>query len=58
MDINSTDFVMRLIKEKSVLIIPGDQFGMDNFLRISYGLPKDYLLGGLKGISEVIESLS
>jgi len=58
MDINSTDFVMRLIKEKSVLIIPGDHFGMDGFLRISYGLPEDYLLGGLKGISEVIESLS
>ncbi len=58
MDINSTDLVMKLIKEKSVLIIPGDQFGMDHFLRISYGLPKDYLLGGLKGISEVIESLS
>jgi len=57
MDINSTDLVMRLINEKSVLIIPGDQFGMDHYLRISYGLPKDYLLGGLKGISEVIESL-
>lgn len=57
MDINSTDFVMRLIKEKSVLIIPGDHFGMDGFLRISYGLPRDYLLGGLQGISEVIKSL-
>jgi len=58
MDINSTELVMRLINEKSVLIIPGDQFGMDHYLRISYGLPKDYLLGGLKGISEVIESLT
>jgi len=57
MDINSTDFVLRLIREKSVLIIPGDHFGMDGFLRISYGLPKDYLLAGLSRISEVIASL-
>lgn len=57
MDINSTEFVMRLLKKKSVLIIPGDHFGMDGYLRISYGLPKDYLLGGLKGISELIAEL-
>jgi aspartate/methionine/tyrosine aminotransferase len=57
MDINSTEFVMRLLKEKSVLIIPGDHFGMDRYLRISYGLPKDYLLGGLQGISELIAEL-
>jgi len=57
MDINSTEFVMRLMKEKSVLIIPGDHFGMDGYLRISYGLPKDYLMGGLKGISELISEL-
>jgi aspartate/methionine/tyrosine aminotransferase len=57
MDINSTDFVMRLLKEKSVLIIPGDHFGMDGYLRISYGLPKDYLVGGLTRISELIAEL-
>ena len=57
MDINSTDFVMRLLKEKSVLIIPGDHFGMDGYLRISYGLPKDYLMGGLSRISELIAEL-
>lgn len=57
MDINSTEFVMRLLKEKSVLIIPGDHFGMDGYLRISYGLPRDYLMGGLQGISELIAEL-
>ena len=57
MDINSTEFVMRLLKEKSVLIIPGDHFGMDGYLRISYGLPKDYLMGGLSRISELIAEL-
>jgi len=57
MDINSTEFVMKLLKEKSVLIIPGDHFGMDGHLRISYGLPPEYLLGGLTRISESIAGL-
>jgi len=55
--INSTDLVMKLIKEQSVMIVPGDHFGMDGYLRISFGLPKDYLLGGLNGISEVLSKL-
>lgn len=57
MDINSTEFVMRLLRDKSVLIVPGDHFGMDGYLRISYGLPKEYLLGGLQGISELLDEL-
>jgi aspartate/methionine/tyrosine aminotransferase len=31
--INSTDLVTRLRVEKSVLIVPGDHFGMDGYLR-------------------------
>ncbi len=57
LDINSTDLVMKLIKERSVMIVPGDHFGLDGFLRVSYGLPKDYLLGGLNAISEVLSNL-
>jgi aspartate/methionine/tyrosine aminotransferase len=57
LDINSTELAMRLIQEKSVLIIPGDHFGMDNFLRISYGLPESYLKGALSRIEEVITKL-
>ena len=37
--INSTALIERLLKEKSVLMVPGDHFGMDNFLRIGYGAP-------------------
>lgn len=54
LDINSTEFVDRLLKEKSVLIVPGDHFGMDNFVRISYGLPHDYLTSALDRIHELI----
>jgi len=58
MDINSTQFTKRLRQEKGVLIVPGDHFGMDHFVRISFGLPEDYLVPGLDRIHELILELS
>ncbi len=55
LDINSTELATRLHKEKSVLIIPGDHFGMDRFLRISFGLPGEYLLEALSRIEQLIQ---
>jgi aspartate/methionine/tyrosine aminotransferase len=40
-----------------VFIVPGDHFGMDGYLRISFGLPPDYLRAGLDRIHELIVSL-
>jgi aspartate/methionine/tyrosine aminotransferase len=57
LDINSTELVTRLMKEKSVFIVPGDHFGMDHYLRISHGLPEEYLRAGLDRIDELIEEL-
>jgi len=57
LDINSTEFSDRLIKEKSVFVVPGDHFGMDKFVRISYGLPKEYLTGALNRIHDLITEL-
>jgi aspartate/methionine/tyrosine aminotransferase len=57
LDVNSTALVERLIREKSVLIAPGDHFGADHHLRISYGLPPDYLEAGLDRIHELIVEL-
>ncbi len=57
LDINSTEFVERLRKEKSVLIVPGDHFGMDRFFRISFGLPKDYLVSALDRIHDLVVEL-
>ena len=57
LDINSTELVERLIHEKSVFIVPGDHFGLDHFLRISFGLPPDYLRAGLDRIHELIVEL-
>jgi len=55
--INSSRFAKRLIHEKSTLIVPGDQFGMDGYLRIGYGPPKEYLTGGLNRISGLVEQI-
>ena len=57
LDVNSTVLAERLRREKSVLIVPGDHFGMDRFLRISFGLPHDYLTAGLDRIAGLIEDL-
>jgi aspartate/methionine/tyrosine aminotransferase len=53
----SLEFVDRLRKEKSVLIIPGEQFGMESYFRIGFGYEKDGLTQGLNRVSELIESV-
>jgi aspartate/methionine/tyrosine aminotransferase len=55
--VNSTEFALRLIREKSVLIVPGDCFGMDSFIRIGYGAEKSRLLTGLALIKETVEEI-
>lgn len=54
MKVNSTELCERIRKEQSVLVVPGDHFGTDGFLRIRYGLPKAYLTEGLRRVAEVI----
>ena len=55
--INSTELVMRLIKEKSAFVAPGDLFGMDGYLRISFGLPDDYVNEGLRRLGELLDEV-
>ena len=57
LDVNSTELVERLMREKSVLISPGDHFGLDHHLRISFGLQPDYLRAGLDRIHQLIVEL-
>jgi aspartate/methionine/tyrosine aminotransferase len=57
LDMGSTELVSRLRDEKSVLIVPGDHFGLDGHLRISFGLPHDYLRDGLDRIHEMLVEL-
>jgi aspartate/methionine/tyrosine aminotransferase len=56
LDIGSTDLVMRIKDEQSVLIVPGEAMGMEGFVRIGYGNPK--LIDGLDRINETILSLT
>ncbi|MBY0497207.1 MAG: aminotransferase class I/II-fold pyridoxal phosphate-dependent enzyme [Cyanobacteria bacterium] len=56
--INSTTLVTRLREEKSVLIVPGDHFGMDGYLRLGFGEPPEYNRAGLERLKELLTSLS
>jgi len=53
-DIPSADLVDRLRKEQSTYVVPGINFGMDNYLRISYGLSDSYVREGLRRVIETI----
>ena len=57
-EVNSTRLVERLALEKSVLIVPGDHFGIDHFVRVSFGLPHSYLRSALDRFHDMIEELS
>jgi len=57
LDIPSIRFVERLREEKKVLIVPGEHFGLDGFVRISYGLPHEYLKPALGRIHDLIMEL-
>jgi aspartate/methionine/tyrosine aminotransferase len=54
LDINSTTLVDRIRETKSVLICPGDHFGMDRYLRLGYGEEKPKLEKALSLIEEAI----
>src|SRR5437764_5121999 len=51
--VNSTELVTRLRTEKSVLIVPGDHFGMDGYLRIGFGEDIAYLRSALERIGDL-----
>ncbi len=57
-DINSTELVTRLRERKSVLVVPGDHFGMDRYLRIGFGDKPDYLRQGLTRLRELLTELA
>lgn len=53
MEVNSTALADRIRDEQSVLVVPGDCFGMDGYIRIGIGSETDYLVEGLKRIDAV-----
>ena len=55
LDINSTDLVLRIKDEQSVLIVPGEACGLDGYVRIGYGNPD--LIKGLERINRTLKAL-
>ena len=58
MNINSSELMTQLREEKSVLIVAGDLFGMDHYLRIGFGAEKNYLIKGLSLFDELLSDIS
>ena len=56
--INSIELVTRLRVEKSVLIVPGDHFLMDGYLRIGFGSETKDLRDGLDRLHELLTALT
>ena len=52
--INSTELITRLRVEKSVLVVPGDHFGMDHYLRLGFGDDPAHLRAGLERLGQAI----
>lgn len=57
LDINSTKLAEKLRNDKSVLIIPGDFFGMDGYIRLGIGSEKEYFLRGLALIEDELNPI-
>jgi aspartate/methionine/tyrosine aminotransferase len=55
--INSTALVERLRDEQSVLVVPGDHFDMDGYIRIGFGPDPLHLTGSLQKVAELLDSI-
>jgi aspartate/methionine/tyrosine aminotransferase len=54
---SSYDFVVQLMKEKSVLISPGEHFEVPGYLRIGFGTEPKHLEPALARISELLDEI-
>ena len=57
LDINSSELAEQLRVKQSVLIEPGDHFGMDHYMRIGYGPREDYLKTALNRVDVVLRGV-
>ena len=55
--INSTRLVERLRDEQSLLVVPGDHFNMDGYLRIGFGSDPAHLEGALERLGELLDAI-
>ena len=55
--IGSTKLIERIRDEQSVLVVPGDHFEMDGFLRIGFGCDPELLIPALERVGDVLDSV-
>jgi aspartate/methionine/tyrosine aminotransferase len=56
--VNSSTLAERLRAQGNVLIVPGDHFGMDRYIRFGYGIPPAQLTAALQRVSAVLERVA
>ncbi len=56
--IQSTELARRLREEHSLLVLPGDVFGMDRYLRIGIGEPSERLIAALEILGRVMDGMA
>ena len=54
--INSTEFAESLRTEQDLLVVPGDHFGMDHYLRFGFGLPAAELEEALARLASAFDA--
>ncbi len=57
LDIGSSDLAERLRVDQDVLVVPGDHFGMDGFVRLGFGNPAADLEAALDRIAELVGAI-
>jgi aspartate/methionine/tyrosine aminotransferase len=55
--IGSTALIERIRDEQSVLLVPGDHFEMDGYIRIGFGCDPELLLPALERVGEVLDTI-
>lgn len=55
--INSIELVERIREQKSVLVVPGDHFEMDGFIRIGFGDHPGHVTAALDLVGEVMDEI-
>ncbi len=55
--IGSRDLALRLLREKDLLVVPGDCFGIEHHFRFNFALPEDHVTEGLARLNAVVQDL-
>ena len=54
---NSMDFTDKLLENEKVAVIPGEAFGLDNYVRVSYATSMEAIIEGLNRIESFVQNI-